>query len=71
MNRPPLANISDDLVKYILCLEKEILELKTENVKLKREASLEKMKVSINKKNTPPSSNGKNYPTMGINIQPI
>jgi len=66
MNRPPLANISDDLVKYILCLEKEILELKTENVKLKREASLEKMKTSVNKKNLPPSSNGHNYPVIGI-----
>jgi hypothetical protein len=71
MNRPPLENARDDVVNYLLHLEKENIELKAEVAKLKREASLKKTKVSIEKKNTPPSSNGKNYPTMGINIQPI
>ena len=71
MNRPPLENVRDDVVNYLLYLEKQNGELKAEIAKLKREASLEKMKVSIKNKNAPPSPNGSNYPRMGINIQPI
>ncbi len=66
MNRPPLANISDNLIEYILYLEKEILELKTENSKLKRETLLEKIKTSVDKKDFPPGSTGHNYPVIGI-----
>ena len=71
MTRPPLENVRDELVKYILHLEDKIHKLQTENAQLKRQASLKQMKTSINKKNTPPSSNGHNYPIIGINVDPI
>jgi len=66
MTRPPLENVRDELVKYILYLEDENGKFKTEIAQLKKQASLEQMKISINKKNTPPSSNSKNYPDIGI-----
>jgi hypothetical protein len=66
MTRPPLANVSDDIVEYILCLEKEILELKTENSQLKRQTSLEKMKAVVNKKNGPPRSDCHRNSAIGI-----
>ena len=71
MNRPPLENARDDIVNYLLYLEDENGKLKSEIAKLKRDASLEKMRASVDKKNRPPSSNGHNYPFIGINIAPV